>query len=142
MKPLPLFTRITAQAGVPRKAARRCAGALAGESLALDRNDGRIRKMLQRAWLVVCLVLFAGAVCADAAPQGPTRLLRYADISKDNVVFAYAGDLWISPRSGGSARRLTTYPGDELFPKFSPDGKWIAFTGEYDGNLDVYVIPS
>jgi len=77
---------------------------------------------------------------AGEAPEGPTRLLRFADISKDKVVFAYAGDLWISPREGGAARRLTSHVGDELFPKFSPDGKWIAFTGEYDGNPDVYLI--
>jgi len=63
-----------------------------------------------------------------ASPQ-ETRLMRYPDISKDQVVFVYAGDLWISPRAGGPARRLTSHPGDELFPKFSPDGKWIAFTG-------------
>ena len=79
---------------------------------------------------------------ADQVPAGPTRLLRFADISKDKVVFAYAGDLWIASREGGAARRLTSHPGDELYPKFSPDGKWIAFTGEYDGNPDVYVIPS
>ncbi len=78
---------------------------------------------------------------ASAAPL-ETHLMRYPDISKDQVMFVYAGDLWISPRSGGQARRLTTHPGDELFPKFSPDGKWIAFTGEYDGNADVYVIPA
>jgi tricorn protease len=77
---------------------------------------------------------------ADQAPDGPTKLLRFADISKDKVVFAYAGDLWIASREGGAARRLTSHVGDELFPKFSPDGKWIAFTGEYDGNPDVYVI--
>ncbi len=77
---------------------------------------------------------------AGEAPEGPTRLLRFADISKDKVVFAYAGDLWISSREGGAARRLTSHVGDELFPKFSPDGKWIAFTGEYDGNPDVYLI--
>ncbi len=71
---------------------------------------------------------------------GATRLLRFADISKDNVVFVYAGDLWIAPREGGPARRLTSHVGDELYPKFSPDGKWIAFTGEYDGNPDVYVM--
>ncbi|HEY2547062.1 MAG TPA: PDZ domain-containing protein, partial [Candidatus Acidoferrum sp.] len=76
----------------------------------------------------------------DQVPPGPTRLLRFADISKDKVVFAYAGDLWIASREGGAARRLTSAPGDELYPKFSPDGKWIAFTGEYDGNPDVYVI--
>src|SRR6267378_629390 len=84
----------------------------------------------------------ARAAAADPAPEGPTRLLRYADISKNKVVFAYAGDLWISSRDGGSARRLTSHIGDEVFPKFSPDGKWIAFTGEYDGNPDVYVMPA
>jgi tricorn protease len=67
---------------------------------------------------------------ADSVPVGPTRLLRFADISKDQVVFAYAGDLWIAAREGGAARRLTSHVGDELYPKFSPDGKWIAFTGE------------
>ena len=77
---------------------------------------------------------------SEQVPEGPTRLLRFADISKDRVVFAYAGDLWIASREGGSARRLTSHVGDELYPKFSPDGKWIAFTGEYDGNPDVYVI--
>ena len=77
---------------------------------------------------------------ADQVPDGPTKLLRFADISKDRVVFAYAGDLWIASREGGGARRLTSHVGDELYPKFSPDGKWIAFTGEYDGNPDVYVI--
>src|SRR5262249_9507132 len=79
---------------------------------------------------------------SDEPASGPTRLLRFADISKDRVVFAYAGDLWIASRQGGDARRLTSHGGDELFPKFSPDGKWIAFTGEYDGNPDVYVIPA
>jgi tricorn protease len=84
--------------------------------------------------------LWAPGVAEAAPPE--THLMRYPDISKDQVVFVYAEDLWISPRSGGLARRLTTHPGDELFPKFSPDGKWIAFTGEYDGNADVYVIPA
>ena len=87
----------------------------------------------------------AGGLSAGAAqemPAGPTKLLRFADISKDRVAFAYGGDLWTASREGGDARRLTSHPGDELFPKFSPDGRWIAFTGEYDGNLDVYVIPA
>jgi tricorn protease len=68
--------------------------------------------------------------------------MRQPDISKDAVVFVYAEDLWTVPRGGGQARRLTSHPGDELYPKFSPDGRWIAFTGEYDGNADVYVIPA
>src|SRR5437762_8169521 len=80
----------------------------------------------------------APAKPAEEVPSGPTKLLRYGDISKDRVVFAYAGDLWIASREGGAARRLTSHVGDELYPKFSPDGKWIAFTGEYDGNPDVY----
>ncbi|MDD5542655.1 MAG: PDZ domain-containing protein, partial [Acidobacteriia bacterium] len=57
-------------------------------------------------------------------------------------VFVYAEDLWVTSTNGGLARRLTSHPGAELFPKFSPDGKWIAFTGEYDGNSDVYVVPA
>ena len=92
---------------------------------------------------VACLSALPARVqsaAADQVPPGPTRLLRFADISKEKVVFAYAGDLWIASREGGAARRLTSAPGDELYPKFSPDGKWIAFTGEYDGNPDVYLI--
>ncbi len=93
-------------------------------------------------WLgaAVLLFLLISPEVRTAPPE--TRLLRQPDISKDAVVFVYAGDLWTAPRSGGEARRLTSHPGDELYPKFSPDGKWIAFTGEYDGNADVYIIPS
>jgi tricorn protease len=108
-------------------------------------------KSFRRSLLLCLSVALAAALVAipsrapaqaavDQVPEGPTKLLRFADISKDRVVFAYAGDLWISSREGGAARRLTSHVGDELFPKFSPDGKWIAFTGEYDGNPDVYVI--
>jgi tricorn protease len=84
----------------------------------------------------------AKAAAPERTPEGATRLLHYADISTDRVVFAYAGDLWTAGREGGAARRLTSHVGDERFPKFSPDGEWIAFTGEYDGNPDVYVIPA
>ncbi len=71
-----------------------------------------------------------------------TKLLRFPDIYGDEVVFCYAGDIWKAPTTGGTATRLTAHPGQELFPKFSPDGKWIAFTGQYDGDEQVYVIPS
>jgi tricorn protease len=99
-------------------------------------------KWLRGLALLTLLAVALVCVTANAAESasGPTRLLRYADISKDRVVFAYAGDLWIASRQGGAARRLTSHGGDEIFPKFSPDGKWIAFTGEYDGNPDVYVV--
>lgn len=71
-----------------------------------------------------------------------TKLLRFPDIARDHVVFCYGGDLWKSSTEGGLATRLTAHPGQELFPKFSPDGNWIAFTGQYDGDEQVYVIPS
>src|SRR5260370_6719544 len=99
-------------------------------------------------WLSVVLAVALAAIPAkvpaqagaNQPPEGATKLLRFADISKDKVVFAYAGDLWIASREGGAARRLTSHVGDELYPKFSPDGKWIAVTREHDGNPDVYVI--
>jgi tricorn protease len=71
-----------------------------------------------------------------------TKLLRFPDIQGDKVVFTYGGDLWTASTSGGTATRLTVHPGMEVFAKFSPDGKWIAFTGQYDGDEQVYVIPS
>ncbi len=76
------------------------------------------------------------------AALSQTKLLRFPDIHGDRVVFSYGGDLWLAPVTGGSAIRLTAHPGVEVFAKFSPDGKWIAFTGQYDGDEQVYVIPS
>ena len=69
-----------------------------------------------------------------------TKLLRFPDVHGDKVVFTYGGDLWTAPATGGSATRLTAHPGVEVFGKFSPDGKWIAFTGQYDGDEQVYVV--
>ena len=71
-----------------------------------------------------------------------TKLLRFPDIYGDRVVFTYGGDLWTAPANGGNAIRLTSHPGLEVFAKFSPDGKWIAFTGQYDGDEQVYVVSS
>jgi tricorn protease len=100
----------------------------------------RLNVLLWLCLAAMACLMALPAQAADQPPDGPTRLLRFADISKDRVVFAYAGDLWIASREGGAARRLTSHVGDEVFPKFSPDGKWIAFTGEYEGNPDVYVV--
>ena len=75
-----------------------------------------------------------------AADDPPTRLLRFPDIHGDRVVFTYAGDLWLASTDGGTARRLTAHPGREVFARFSPDGRHIAFTGQYDGDEQVYVI--
>jgi tricorn protease len=74
--------------------------------------------------------------------QAQTKLLRFPDIHDNRVVFSYGGDLWVAPATGGQAARLTAHPGIEVFAKFSPDGKWIAFTGQYDGDEQVYVMPS
>ncbi|WP_268033848.1 S41 family peptidase [Algoriphagus sp. PAP.12] len=71
-----------------------------------------------------------------------TQLLRQPTLSQTEIVFVYADDLWKVSKNGGTATRLTSNEGEESFPHFSPDGKWIAFTGEYDGNTDVYLIAS
>ncbi len=100
-------------------------------------------KTVRWIFLITMGLLFLSASgWAQTAPAGPTRLLRYPHIWRDQVVFVYAGDLWTAATNGGRASRLTSHPGDELYPKFSPDGKWIAFTGQYDGNNDVFVIPA
>jgi len=74
--------------------------------------------------------------------QTDAGLYRYPDVSKTQIVFTYANDLWVIPKEGGEAIKLSSPAGVESFPKFSPDGKSIAFTGNYDGNKDVYVIPT
>lgn len=86
-------------------------------------------------------VLVTLLICAAGA-AAQTKLLRFPDIFGDRVVFTYGGDLWTSSTNGGTATRLTAHPGVETYAKFSPDGKWIAFTGQYDGDEQVYVIPS
>ena len=93
-----------------------------------------------RGIFVIALLGFTSVCFGQQVPEG--RLMRFPDVYKDKVVFSYAGDLWLATTSGGEARRITTSPGLELFPKFSPDGKWIAFTAQYDGNFNVYVMPS
>ncbi|HEY8205356.1 MAG TPA: hypothetical protein VIF81_11560, partial [Pyrinomonadaceae bacterium] len=74
------------------------------------------------------------------AQAGGTRLLRTPTVSATQIAFAYAQNIWAVPRSGGMARRITSFQGQTSNPHFSPDGKWIAFSGEYAGNLDVYVV--
>src|SRR5580765_7558134 len=69
-------------------------------------------------------------------------LLRHPTLSRTQIVFSFAGDLWIVSRDGGDARRLTSGVGVESDPFFSPDGTQVAFSGEYDGNRDVYVVPT
>ena len=70
------------------------------------------------------------------------RMLRYPDVSATQITFVYAGDIWVAPKSGGPAMRLSSPKGEESFPRFSPDGSEIAFSGNYDGNMDIYVVPA
>ena len=93
-------------------------------------------RMFATATAVAFLLLAFGAAF------GQTKLLRFPDIHGDRVAFTYGGDIWTAPTTGGSAIRLTAHPGVEVFARFSPDGQWIAFTGQYDGDEQVYVIPS
>ena len=94
-----------------------------------------------RSFAALALSLALLCLAAPALAQTPL-LLRNPAISKTQIVVNYAGDLWIASRDGGEARHLTSAIGDEDNPYFSPDGTQIAFTGEFDGNLDVYVIPA
>lgn len=88
---------------------------------------------------IACALSLLVVAYSSGAQQA---LMRQPDISKTDIVFVYGGDLWTVPRTGGIARRLTANPSIKRFPKFSPDGKSIAFTGNYDGNTDVYVMPA
>ncbi|RKZ05920.1 hypothetical protein DRQ05_05600 [bacterium] len=80
---------------------------------------------------VFLLLFLLMAFLAAAANGEEARLLRYPSIMGDKVAFVYAGDIWTVSAKGGQARRVTSFPeGLEIFPKISPDGKWIAFSGE------------
>ena len=97
-----------------------------------------------RIILLALALTAAGGRIAAAQETGPPegRLLRFPDIHRDSVVFVYGGDIWQASSSGGAARRLTSHAGLELFPKISPDGRWIAFSAEYTGTRQVYVMPA
>src|SRR5258708_28202770 len=88
--------------------------------------------------MIGCLLVYSAAL--RAAEEAPLLATNPA-ISKTEVVFSYGGYLWSVPRGGSEARQLTT-GGHENYPCFSPDGKWIAFAGQYDGDEDVYVMPA
>jgi len=97
---------------------------------------------MHRTMLRVCLIFACLAAAGTTHSSAQTKLLRFPDIHGEKIVFTYGGDLWLSHSSGGTARRLTAHPGQELFAKFSPDGEWIAFTGQYDGDEQIYIVPT
>ncbi len=100
----------------------------------------RIRAARSLVIVLAAAFFLAGPVRAFA--QEETRLLRFPHLHGNTVVFTYAGDLYTVPLSGGEAKRLTSHEGVELFARFSPDGGRIAFSGEYAGTRQVYLIPS
>jgi tricorn protease len=98
-----------------------------------------------RRTAIVILILFAIASIdagSGSAQSKQPLLMRNPTLSRTHIVFVYAGDLWTVPRDGGEASRLTSGIGVETAPHFSPDGRTVAFTGEYDGNVDVYTVPA
>jgi tricorn protease len=92
--------------------------------------------------IAVLLSLSIGCVTGVSADSSSPLLLQKPTLSATHIAFVYAGDLWTVPREGGAAQRLTSGAGVETNPVFSPDGRTIAFTGEYDGNTDVYTVPA
>lgn len=95
------------------------------------------RSMLHRS--LVAAILCSSAISAQA--PGRTRLLRQPSVSARHIAFAYANNIWVVPRAGGDAKRLTSFQGSTGNPELSPDGEWVAFNGTYGGNTDVYVVP-
>jgi tricorn protease len=108
-------------------------------------HSDKIRKFQQRKLFCMrklALTIGCFVTASSLYAQIDAGLFRFPDVSKDQIVFTYANDLWVAPKDGGSAIKLSSPSGVESFPKFSPDGKSIAFTGNYDGNSDVYVLPT
>lgn len=96
-----------------------------------------------RKQLLSVVMIFAGIFSSlQINAMDDARLLRYPDINGNLVAFVYAGDIWTVASNGGEAKRLTSHEGLELFPKISPDGKWIAFSAEYSGSRQVWVMPA
>jgi tricorn protease len=101
----------------------------------------RLINYLPRLLLSSLIVSSALLGTAASADEG-SLLLRFPDVSATEVAFVHAGDIYVAPRNGGGARKLTSHEGQELFPKFSPDGRWIAYSAEYTGTRQVWLIPS
>ncbi len=91
--------------------------------------------MIKRTIFIFSLLLFVSSIYAQP------YLMHYPDVSETDVVFTWENDLWLVPVEGGIAKRITKLEGREEYAKFSPDGKWIAFTGSYDGGRNVYIMP-
>ena len=94
-------------------------------------------KKIYRLLLLATLLLSSAAVSAREA-----RLIRYPNYNGGRVTFSYLGDIWVANEDGSNVQRLTVHKARDVYPRFSPDGKWIAFSSDRNGNLDVYLIPA
>src|SRR6188768_411468 len=95
-----------------------------------------------RLILAVAVLIMSASTLVQAVPAGNSRLLRFPDICAESITFVQAGDIYVVAAAGGTALRLTSHVGQELYPKFSPDCRSIGFSAEYDGTRQVYVMPS
>ena len=94
----------------------------------------RVRVRLLTAFL---LILMPAAALAGI----DARMLRMPDVSAEQIAFVYAGDIWVAPKEGGTAQRLSTPAGQEAFPRFSPDGRWVTYVSDESGRDEIYVRP-
>jgi tricorn protease len=94
-----------------------------------------------RASLGARLAVVLLAVAAAVAGASPIKLARHPDYRAGRIVFSYLGDIWIASEDGSSARRVTDHVAREVYPRFSPDGRWIAFSSNRYGNNDVFIVP-
>ena len=94
---------------------------------------------MKKLIFLVCIALF---LFNPVYSQISAKLMRYMDVSDTQITFVYGGDIWVMPKTGGTAIQVTHSPGEESWPRFSPDGKSIAYTASYNGNLDVFVMPT
>src|SRR6185312_6002593 len=99
------------------------------------------KRFLRATFLVLMMTGLPVGTGAHGVDINDTRLLSQPAISKDHIAFIYAGDLWVAGVDGKNVKRLTADEGQQVSPAFSPDGSLIAFTAQYDGNPDVYIVP-
>ncbi|MBU4204302.1 MAG: hypothetical protein KKD59_10205 [Acidobacteria bacterium] len=92
--------------------------------------------------MIFCLLMLLPLMGVRGIDTTDTRLLSHPAVGTETIAFSYAGDLWTAKKDGSDVRRLTSHIGQESNPVFSPDGKWIAFDAQYDGNTDVFIVPA
>src|SRR5206468_2129761 len=120
-----------------------CSGGVSSRRPIRTTLDRRYIDMIRRASPVVFLSALIVVVLAAAAASAATiKLARYPDYHAGKITFSYLGDIWIANEDGSNVQRLTDNLAREIYPRFSPDGKWIAFSSNRYGNNDVFIIPA